>query len=69
MSRRDEAGAAAEVIAWAIDIAAAAPKRPHAHTGLAQIPWPMITGLRSALDEAGADWRAVKAARDARVPS
>jgi hypothetical protein len=52
-----------EVMAWALDIAASAPARQGQYVSMAQIPWPMIHGLRTALDRIGADWRATKAAR------
>lgn len=69
MTHSTEQGGVADVIAWALDIAAAAPDKPGQYVSYAKIPWPMIEGLRTALDEAGTDWRAVKrawAAGDAR---
>jgi hypothetical protein len=56
----------AEVIAWALDIAASAPAKQAKYVSDAKVPWRKIEGLRKALDGIGADWRAVKAARDAR---
>jgi hypothetical protein len=46
-----------EIIAVAVLIAGGAPKRQHATSYAAQVPWSRVNLLRNALDDAGIHWR------------
>ena len=50
------------ILGIALQLAAHPPARKHEHVYEARVPWRLITELRAALDEAGADWKAIRAA-------
>lgn len=62
MSPADRPDPRHRVLGIAMQLAAHPPVRKHEHVFEARLPWRLITELREALDEAGADWKAIRAA-------
>ena len=62
MSPADRADPRHRIIGIALQLAAYPPVRKHEHVFEARVPWRLITELRAALDDAGADWKAIRAA-------
>jgi hypothetical protein len=50
------------ILGLALQLAAYPPARKHEHVYEARVPWRLITELRTALSDAGVDWRDVHAA-------
>lgn len=62
MSPTDRPDPRHRILRIALQLAAYPPARKHEHVFEARVPWRLITELREALDEAGADWKAIRAA-------
>ncbi|MBP7242410.1 hypothetical protein [Amaricoccus sp.] len=62
MSPADRPDPRHRILGIALQLAAYPPARKHEHVYEARVPWRLITELRTALDVAGVDWRAARAA-------
>jgi hypothetical protein len=62
MSPADRPDPRRRILGLALQLAAYPPARKHEHVFEARVPWRLITELRDALDEAGADWKAIRTA-------
>ena len=62
MSPADRPDPRHRILGIALQLAAYPPVRKHEHVYEARVPWRLIAELREALDEAGADWKSIRAA-------
>lgn len=62
MSPADRPDPRHRVLGLALQLAAYPPVRKHEHAFEARVPWRLIMELRTALSDAGVDWREVHAA-------